>query len=162
MNTIEAVNLTKYYGKNKGIENLNLTVSEGEFFGVIGPNGAGKSTTIRILLGLISQTGGEAKIFGKNIKKYKKEILTDIGYMPSEANFYGGMKVRDIFSLSAKIRKKDCSDEADILCERFDLNIEKRLRSFLLAIGKRWQLYAQCSINQAFTFLTSQQVGLIR
>lgn len=145
MNTIEAVNLTKYYGKNKGIENLNLTVSEGEFFGVIGPNGAGKSTTIRTLLGLISQTGGEAKIFGKNIKKHKKEILTNIGYMPSEANFYGGMKVRDIISLSAEIRKKDCSDEANILCERFDLNTEKKIEE--LSLGNRKKVAIICAMQ---------------
>ena len=78
MNVIEVVNLTKYYGKNMGIENLNLTVTEGEFFGVIGPNGAGKSTTIRTLLGLINKSSGEAKIFGKDIRKYKKEILSYI------------------------------------------------------------------------------------
>ena len=61
---IETVNLTKYYGKARGIVDLNLTVTEGEVFGFIGPNGAGKSTTIRTLLSLIYKTSGEARIFG--------------------------------------------------------------------------------------------------
>ncbi|MBQ7595084.1 MAG: ATP-binding cassette domain-containing protein, partial [Clostridia bacterium] len=60
MNAIETKGLTKYYGKARGIEDLNLTVSEGEMFGFIGPNGAGKSTTIRTLLGLIKKSGGSA------------------------------------------------------------------------------------------------------
>ena len=66
MNAIETVSLTKFYGKSRGINDIDLTVAEGDFFGFIGPNGAGKSTTIRILTGLISQTSGEAKIFGKD------------------------------------------------------------------------------------------------
>lgn len=67
MSIIETKKLTKYYGKSRGIINLDLSVSEGEFFGFIGPNGAGKSTTIRTLLGLIYPTSGESRIFGKDI-----------------------------------------------------------------------------------------------
>ena len=69
MDIIEITNLTKYYGKSRGIIDLNLSVEQGEFFGFIGPNGAGKSTAIRILLGLVAPTSGSAKIFGKNITK---------------------------------------------------------------------------------------------
>lgn len=61
MNAIQLSNLTKYYGKSRGILNLNLDVKEGEFFGFIGPNGAGKSTTIRTLLGLITPSSGQAR-----------------------------------------------------------------------------------------------------
>jgi len=64
MNIIETQNLTKFYGKAKGIENVSLEVKEGEIFGFIGPNGAGKSTTIRTMMGLIFPTSGSAKIFG--------------------------------------------------------------------------------------------------
>ena len=124
MSIIETKNLTKYYGKSRGIIDLDLTVNEGEFFGFIGPNGAGKSTTIRTLLGLIYPTSGEARIFGRDIIRDKTEILSDIGYMPSEANFYNGMKVKEIIALSAKMRKSDCSAEADRLCERLALDKE--------------------------------------
>ena len=72
MKAIETTNLTKYYGKSRGIEELNLTVSKGEFFGFIGPNGAGKSTTIRTLLGLIKCSSGSASVLGLDIEKDKE------------------------------------------------------------------------------------------
>ena len=106
MEIIKTTNLTKYYGKSRGIIDLNLTVTQGEFFGFIGPNGAGKSTTIRTLLGLISPTSGNAMIFGKNVAQKKESILQDIGYLPSEALFYPGMKVKDLLKLSADLRNR--------------------------------------------------------
>ena len=112
MDAIETMNLTKYYGKARGIINLSLTVGKGECFGFIGPNGAGKSTTIRTLLGLISPTSGSARILGKDIVKEKTGILRETGYLPSEVMFYPGMRVRDILKFSADLRRKDCSEEA--------------------------------------------------
>ena len=87
MDVIKTEKLTKYYGKARGIMGLDLTVSEGEFFGFIGPNGAGKSTTIRALLGLITPTSGSATVYGKDVTQEKVSILRDIGYLPSEAWF---------------------------------------------------------------------------
>lgn len=145
MSIIETNKLTKYYGKSRGVVELDLTVSEGEFFGFIGPNGAGKSTTIRTLLGLISPTSGEARIFGKDIIRNKTEILSDIGYMPSEATFYNGMKVKEIISLSAKLRKKDCRAEADRLCERLALDREKRVEE--LSLGNRKKVSIVCALQ---------------
>ena len=145
MNIIETNKLTKYYGKSRGIIELDLSVSKGEFFGFIGPNGAGKSTTIRSLLGLIFPTSGEAKIFGKDINRCKTEILSEIGYMPSEANFYSGMKVKDIISLSAKMHKKNCSDEAKKLCERLALDTEKRIEE--LSLGNRKKVSIVCALQ---------------
>ena len=107
MEAVKITNLSKYYGKNRGIVDLDLTVPKGEFFGFIGPNGAGKSTTIRTLLGLIAPSGGSAKIFGMDIVKDKQAILQRVGYLPSEAAFYPGMKVKDVLKLSADLRKKD-------------------------------------------------------
>ena len=124
MNVIETKGLTKYYGKSRGIIDLNLFVTEGEFFGFIGPNGAGKSTTIRTLLGLINKSSGSAEIFGRNIETNKKEILAEVGYLPSEAVFYSGMRVKDAIKLSADLRKKDCKKEAKELCERLELDTE--------------------------------------
>lgn len=145
MNIIETRRLTKFYGKSRGITELDLTVKEGDFFGFIGPNGAGKSTTIRTLLGLIYPTSGEAAIFGKDIIRNKTEILSDIGYMPSEATFYSGMKVKDVISLSAKIRKKDCSAEAAKLCERLTLDREKRVEE--LSLGNRKKVSIVCALQ---------------
>lgn len=96
MEAIKTENLTKHYGKARGIEQISLTVEEGEFFGFIGPNGAGKSTTIRTLLGLISPTGGQAAVLGFDIVKEKEKILAETGYLPSEAMFHPGMRVREV------------------------------------------------------------------
>ena len=70
MNVIEINQLTKNYGKARGITDITFNVEEGEIFGFIGPNGAGKSTTIRTLLSLIYPTSGNAKIFGMDSVKY--------------------------------------------------------------------------------------------
>ncbi len=145
MSIIETKKLTKYYGKSRGVIELDLNVDEGEFFGFIGPNGAGKSTTIRTLLGLIYPTSGEAEIFGKDIVSQKTEILSDIGYIPSEATFYNGMKVRDIISLSAKMRKTDCSDEAKKLCDRLALDTGKRVDE--LSLGNRKKVSIVCALQ---------------
>ena len=145
MSIIETKKLTKYYSKSRGITELDLSVEEGEFFGFIGPNGAGKSTTIRTLLGLIYPTSGEARIFGKDIVSNRTEILADIGYMPSEATFYNGMKVKEVISLSAKMRKRDCSAEADRLCERLSLDREKRVEE--LSLGNRKKVSVVCALQ---------------
>ena len=135
MKAIQTINLTKRYGKHRGIENVNLAVDEGDFFGFIGPNGAGKSTTIRTLLGLIYPTSGTAEIFGKHIVDDKTEILAQIGYLPSEAAYYGNMKVRDILSFAAKTRRADCKKEAAELCERLELDTSRRISE--LSLGNR-------------------------
>lgn len=145
MEAIRTVELTKYYGKARGIIELNLTVEKGECFGFIGPNGAGKSTTIRTLLGLISPTAGSARIFGRDIAAEKEAILKDVGYLPSEALFYSGMKVRDILKLSADMRRKDCSAEAKKLCERLELDMSRKAEE--LSFGNRKKVAIVCALQ---------------
>ena len=135
MNAIQLSNLTKYYGKSRGILNLNLDVKEGEFFGFIGPNGAGKSTTIRTLLGLITPSSGQAKIFDETIRRRNPQIRSHIGYLPSEAVFYRGMKVKDLLKLSAYLHHKDCSAEREILCRRLQLDVNRKVDE--LSFGNR-------------------------
>lgn len=145
MNAIEVRALTKYYGAVRGIENLDLTVEQGEFFGFIGPNGAGKSTTIRTLLGLISPDGGEAKVLGMDIRKQRVEILRQVGYLPSEAVFYNGMRVRDVLKLSANLRKQDCGEEAHRLCSRLELDIDRKVED--LSFGNRKKVGIVCALQ---------------
>ena len=135
MNAIQLSNLTKYYGKSRGILNLNLNVKEGEFFGFIGPNGAGKSTTIRTLLGLITPSSGQAKIFDETIRRRNPQIRSHIGYLPSEAVFYRGIKVKDLLKLSADLHHKDCSAEREILCRRLQLDVNRKVDE--LSFGNR-------------------------
>ena len=145
MDAIETMNLTKYYGKARGIINLSLTVGKGECFGFIGPNGAGKSTTIRTLLGLISPTSGSARILGKDIVKEKTDFLRDTGYLPSEVMFYPGMRVRDILKFSADLRRKDCSEEARKLCERLQLDLAAKAEE--LSYGNRKKVAIVCALQ---------------
>lgn len=135
MNAIQLSHLTKYYGKSRGILNLNLDVKEGEFFGFIGPNGAGKSTTIRTLLGLITPSSGQAKIFDETIRQRNPQIRSHIGYLPSEAVFYRGMNVKDLLKLSADLHHKDCSAEREILCRRLQLDVNRKVDE--LSFGNR-------------------------
>lgn len=143
MKIIQTENLTKYYGKARGIIDMNLSVETGDIFGFIGPNGAGKSTTIRTLLGLISPTSGSARIFDKDILKNHIEILSRIGYMPSEAMFYHGMRVEEVLRLSASLHGKNCRDEARRLCERFKLDTKKKVEE--LSLGNRKKVSIVCA-----------------
>jgi ABC-2 type transport system ATP-binding protein len=85
---IKAENLTKYYGKNLGIENLNFEIKKGELFGFLGPNGAGKSTTIRLFLNLLKPSSGKAFIFGKEVEKNYSHLFKRIGNVPGELKLY--------------------------------------------------------------------------
>ena len=145
MKAIRTEGLTKYYGKSRGIVGVDLSVEEGDLFGFIGPNGAGKSTTIRLILGLINSTEGRAEVLGRVVGRKNVEILSEIGYLPSEAAFYSGMKVRDIISLSASLRKKDCRAEAQILCERLELDVNKRVEE--LSLGNRKKVGIVCAMQ---------------
>ncbi len=101
MKAIQTRQLTKYYGKTRGIENFDLEVEEGDIFGFIGPNGAGKSTTIRTLLNLIFPTRGSAQVLGLDILKDSQEIRRNIGYIPAEINYYGDMSAIELLNYSA-------------------------------------------------------------
>ncbi|KPU26509.1 ABC transporter [Caloranaerobacter sp. TR13] len=135
MSVIEINNLTKYYGKSRGIIDVSFNVEEGEIFGFIGPNGAGKSTTIRTLLSLIYPTSGSAKIFGKDCIKYGPEIRKDIGYLPSEVFYYDNMKVIDLLNYSASFYNKDCSKRIKELSEIMDLDLTKKIED--LSFGNK-------------------------
>lgn len=142
---IEIQNLTKYYGKSRGVENLSLAIGEGEVFGFIGPNGAGKSTTIRTMMGLLKPTSGVIRVLGMDVCSQLPVILGQVGYLPSESAFYPGMKVSDILKLSAGMRKKDCRQEAQRLCERLELDISRKAED--LSFGNRKKVSIVCALQ---------------
>jgi ABC-2 type transport system ATP-binding protein len=137
MNVIEIKNLTKMYGKARGIEDVSFNVKEGEIFGFIGPNGAGKSTTIRTLLSLIYPTSGSATIFGKDIITAAPEIKKDIGYLPSEVFYYDNMKVMDLLKYSASFYKKDCTKRIKELADIMELDLTKKIDDLSLGNKKK-------------------------
>ncbi len=145
MDAIRICGLTKYYGKIRGIEQISLTVKQGEFFGFIGPNGAGKSTTIRTLLGLIRPTGGEARVLELDIGRDREKLLSRVGYLPSEAVFYPGMRVRDVLRLSADLRRRDCKKTAERLCERLQLDTDRKADE--LSFGNRKKAAIVCALQ---------------
>ena len=147
MKAIETSGLTKSYGRARGIVDVDLSVEEGDFFGFIGPNGAGKSTTIRTLLGLIAPSGGSARVLGCDIVTGRREILAQVGYLPSETAFYRGMRVRDVLRLSAKLRHMDCSAEAGRLCERLELDPSRRVEE--LSLGNRKKVGIVCALQHS-------------
>lgn len=145
MEAIQTVGLTKYYGKARGIVGLDLQLEQGEYFGFIGPNGAGKSTTIRTLLGLISPSSGSAQVLGLDVRKDKEAILARVGYLPSEAAFWSGMKVREVLRLSAELRKADCAAEAKRLCQRLQLDQSRKVDE--LSFGNRKKVAIVCALQ---------------
>ena len=145
MHAIETTALTKFYGNARGIVDVSLAVKEGDMYGFIGPNGAGKSTLIRTLLGLISPTSGEGRVLGLDIVRNKTEILKNVGYLPSEASFWSGMRVSEILSLSAKLRGVDCREEARLLCERLELDPTRKVNQ--LSLGNRKKVGIVCALQ---------------
>lgn len=144
-NIIEVRQLSKYYGKHRGIEKMDMTVGAGDFYGFVGPNGAGKSTTIRTLLGFIRPTGGTGTVFGLNCRKNTPEILNRIGYMPSEAFFYGEMRVGEVIRLAARLRRTDCEARARQLCSVFEVDLKKRIDE--LSLGNRKKVSIVCALQ---------------
>jgi ABC-2 type transport system ATP-binding protein len=102
-NVIETERLTVYYGKHRGIEDVDLSVQRGEVFGFLGPNGAGKSTTQRILMDVIRPSAGRATIFGLDCRKQGSEIRQRVGYLPGELNLYRNMTADGFLNLLQSI-----------------------------------------------------------
>ncbi|WP_035775457.1 ABC transporter ATP-binding protein [Butyrivibrio sp. VCB2001] len=142
---VEIKNLTKSYGKNRGVIDVSLGIEEGDIFGFLGPNGAGKSTTIRSMLGFLKINSGEIKILGMDSIKQHEEILRNVGYMPSEAWFYDSMKVKDVIKYAADVRGLDCSTEAEKLCERLKVDKDKKIKQ--LSYGNRKKVSIVCAMQ---------------
>jgi len=136
LSILETKNLTKYYGKARGITNVSISVEQGEIFGFIGPNGAGKSTTIRTLLGFLKPGGGSASIFGMDCFTRNDEIKASIGYVPAEVNYYDDMKVKELLQYSARFyREKSCEKRMEELCAVFGVETAKKMDS--LSFGNK-------------------------
>lgn len=122
---IETRDLTKNYGKTRGIENLNLDIKKGEIFGFLGPNGAGKTTAIRTILHLIKPTSGKVFVFGKDVQKKYVDILADIGYLPGDLNLYEKMSGKDLLNFSFSFYGLcDVNGFQEELIERLKCDIE--------------------------------------
>ena len=136
-NVLEIQNLTKYYGKIKGVENLSLQLEEGEIFGFIGPNGAGKSTTIRSIMNLINKTKGKVLVEGKEFNKNDIKIKEKIGYLPSEIYLYDDLTVKQMLDYHEDFYKKDIHKRRVELVEILQLDEKKNIEDLSLGNLKK-------------------------
>lgn len=134
---LEIKNLTKYYGKIKGVENLSLTLEEGEIFGFIGPNGAGKSTTIRSIMNLINKTSGTVLVNGKVFDIDDIKTKETIGYLPSEIYLYDDLTVKEMLDYHEHFYKKDIHKRRKELVKRFKLDEKKKIEDLSLGNLKK-------------------------
>jgi len=126
---IETRGLTVYYGKHRGIIDVDLTVEEGEVFGFLGPNGAGKTTTQRVLLDVFPPTRGHASIFGKDCQVQGVELRKRIGYLPGELALYTNMKVREFFQMVEYLRGENgTKGHWRELADRLELDTTRKIR----------------------------------
>jgi len=160
MNIIETNKLTKSYGKNRGIVDVNLQVKEGEIFGFVGPNGAGKSTTIRTLLNFNFPTSGYGTILGKDIVKESSEIKKYIGYVPSEVKFYDESKVKDIIRYAESFYENTNKEDTDELCKELEVELEKKMSELSLGNKKKVAIVQALIHNPKLLILDEPTNGL--
>lgn len=137
MNAIEAQSLTKFYGKSRGVIDLNFKVEEGETYGFIGPNGAGKSTTIRLLLNLLFPSSGGAKIFNKDIIRDSTDIKQLIGFVPSEVNYYPQLTVRQLLEYSARFYRVQLNGHFKKLIDTLEVETDKKFQDLSMGNKKK-------------------------
>ncbi len=136
--------LTKYYGKTRGVENLDLAIEKGEIFGLLGPNGAGKTTTIRMLMGLLQPTKGVAKINGLDCWSQSDQVKQITGYIPGDVHLYPKETGNSLIDIFGGIRKN--TKLAKKLTEHFDFDPTTKIKA--LSKGNRQKL----AIILAFMF----------
>jgi ABC-2 type transport system ATP-binding protein len=158
---IEASNLSKYYGKARGIESVNLEIGEGEIFGFIGPNGAGKSTTIRILMNLIFPTSGSARIMGLDVIRQTKEIKQKVGYIPSDANAYSRMDVNEFLKYCLRFYKvRNGGSRISELSDMFELDLKRKIADLSLGNRKKVSIIQSLIHNPRLLIMDEPTTGL--
>jgi len=134
---IEVINLKKYYGKVRGVEDVSMKLESGEVYGFIGPNGSGKSTTIKTIMNLINKTSGIIRINGKENSKDSLQLKEIIGYLPSEINLYDDLTVKEMLDFHASFYKKDISKRKKQLIEVLNLDETKKIEDLSLGNLKK-------------------------
>jgi ABC-2 type transport system ATP-binding protein len=137
VDAIRAERLTKFYGRSRGVSELDLTVGNGEVFGFLGPNGAGKSTTIRLLLDLIRPSSGRIAVFGRDVRG-AHELRRDVGYVPGDLVLYERLTGREHVRYFSALRGLKTLGDAEPLARRFELDLDRPARE--LSRGNRQKI----------------------
>jgi ABC-2 type transport system ATP-binding protein len=157
---IETKNLTKYYGKIRGIENLSFSIEKGEIFGFLGPNGAGKTTTIRTLLGFLKPTRGKAYIFGKNVEKEIVEIKEKTGYIPGELALYGDLTAIDLLKYFGTLRRNFDEKKLERLLEIFELPLDRKIKGYSRGMKQKLSIVQAFMHNPELIVMDEPTAGL--
>lgn len=157
---IEIKNLTKKFGKSKALDQLNLKVSKGEVHGFLGPNGAGKSTTIRIILGLLKKTSGEAALFGGDPWRDAMKLHERLVYVPGDVNFWPNLTGGEIIDMLASLRGSLDEGRRAHLLQRFELDPSKKFRTYSKGNRQKVALIAALSSDVDLYILDEPTSGL--
>lgn len=133
---IETEALSVYYGRHRGILNVDLQIEKGEVFGFLGPNGSGKTTTQRVLMDVIRPTAGKAYMFGKDCQKEGVAARDRVGYLPGELSLYENMKASQFFKMYFSLQKSNTDPNYwQSLADRIGLDTSRKIRE--LSRGNR-------------------------
>ena len=157
---METKNLTKYYGKIRGVENLSFSIEKGEIFGFLGPNGAGKTTTIRTLLGFLKPTKGKAFIFGKNVEKEMVKIKEKTGYIPGELALYGDLTAQDLLKYFGKLRRNFDEKKLEKLLEMFELPLNRKIKGYSRGMKQKLSIVQAFMHNPELIIMDEPTAGL--
>lgn len=160
MNVIEIKNLTKDYGDNRGIFDINLDIKQGEMVGFVGTNGSGKTTTIRNIMGFIKPTSGSVKVNGLDSWANSSEIVKSIGYVPGEIAFPDLKTGIDFLKCQADFLKMDNMDYANELIERLQLDPRANLKRMSKGMKQKTALVAALMNNASIIILDEPTTGL--
>jgi ABC-2 type transport system ATP-binding protein len=157
---IETEKLTKYYGRSRGIIDIDLTVQSGQIFGFLGPNGAGKSTTIRLLLDLIRPSSGHARVLGFDVHRDRLAIDRRVSYVPGELSLYSELTGRQLLTYLGNLHGSIDGAFRDKLIERVELDPTKRIKSLSRGNKQKVGLVAAFMIRPELVILDEPTAGL--
>ncbi len=152
--------LSKRYGQQYALSDLNLEVQVGEVLGYLGPNGAGKTTTIRLLLGLIAPTAGDATIFDLDVQRRAVDIHRRLAYVPGEATLWPSLNGRETLALLGRVHGRVDSAYRDELIARFDFDPTKAVRSYSKGNRQKLSLIAALMTRADLLILDEPTSGL--
>ena len=152
--------LQKKFGRFQALKNITFSVNAGEVFGFIGPNGAGKSTTIRVLLGLIRATGGDATIFGQDVWNDSVAIHKRLAYVPGDVYLWPNLTGGEIVDLLLKMNGSKHSQRTDDLIKQFGLDPTKKARTYSKGNRQKVALIAALSQEADFYIFDEPTSGL--
>ncbi|KAA0022577.1 ABC transporter ATP-binding protein [Antrihabitans cavernicola] len=157
---IEVRKLEKTFGTARALDGLDLEVAEGEVHGFLGPNGAGKSTTIRVLLGILRRTSGEARLFGRDPWTDAVALHRDIAYVPGDVNLWPNLTGGETIDLLARMRGGLDDGRRSELIERYDLDTKKKARSYSKGNRQKVALISAFSSTASLLLLDEPTSGL--